>query len=97
MFVNHGCIVSHREFKNIFSYSVTSKHYFHTHLRFPGGTVVKNSPPNAGDAGSIPRSGRFAGAGNGKPFPYTCLENSMNRGAWQATVYGAAKESVIND
>ena len=66
-------------------------------MRFPGGTVVKNSPANAGDAGSLPQSGRCAGEGNGKPLQYTCLENSMKRGAWQATVYGAAKESAMND
>ena len=55
--------------------------------------AVKNSPANAGDArdtGSIPESGRFPGVGNGKPLQYSCLENSMGRGAWWATVHGAA-------
>ena len=61
---------------------------------FPGGSVVKNSPANAGDAGSIPGSGRSPGEGNG--VLYSCLENSMDRdpGGW-ATVYGVAKESAM--
>ena len=42
-------------------------------------------------AGSIPGSGRYSGEGNGNPFQYSCLENSMDRGAWGATVYGAAE------
>ena len=54
---------------------------------FPFGTVVKNLPANAGDArneGSIPGSGRSSGVGNGNPLQYSCLENSMDRGAWQS-------------
>ena len=50
-------------------------------MGFPGGTVVKNLPDNAGDAGSIPGSGRSLGGGNGNPLQYYCLENSMDRGA----------------
>ena len=61
---------------------------------FPGGSiwvglcgsVVKNPPTNAGDVGSIPGSGRSPGGGNGSPLQYSCLENPMGRGAWQATV-----------
>ena len=60
---------------------------------FPGGSVVKNLPANAGDAGSIRGSRRSPGEGNGNLLQYSCLKNSMDRGAWQATVYGAAKES----
>ena len=60
---------------------------------FPGGSVVKNLPANAGDAGSIPGSRRSSGEGNGNLLQYSCLKNSMDRGAWQATVYGAAEES----
>ena len=55
---------------------------------FPGGSVVKNLPVNAGDLGSIPGSGRSLGGGNGKPLQYSCLKNSMDRGAWQAIVHG---------
>ena len=50
----------------------------------PGGTVVKNLPANAGDAGdagSIPGSGKSPGEGNGNPLQYSCLKNSMDRGA----------------
>ena len=46
---------------------------------------------NAGDMGSIPQSGRFPGEGNGNPLQYSCPENSMDRGAWRATVYGVAE------
>ena len=56
--------------------------------------VVKNSLVNAGDtrhAGSIPGSGRSPGDGNGNPLQYCCLGNPMNRGAWQSTVHGVAK------
>ena len=54
---------------------------------FPGGIVVKNLPANAGDtreADSIPGSGRSTGEGNGNLLQYSCLENSMDRGAWRA-------------
>ena len=61
---------------------------------FPGGSVVKNLPANAGDEGSIPRSGRSPGGGNGNPLQYSFLENSMDRGAWQATVHGLAKSQI---
>ena len=55
-------------------------------LGFPGGSAVKNPPVYAGDAGSIPGSGRSPGEGNGYPFKYSCLKNSMDRGAWRVTV-----------
>ena len=54
--------------------------------------VVKKPPVNAGDKGDvglIPGWGRFPGKGHGNPLQYSCLENPMDRGAWQATVYGA--------
>ena len=63
---------------------------------FPGGSVVKNLPANigdTGDTGSIPETGRSPGAGNGNPLQYSCLENPVDRGGWQATVHGVAKES----
>ena len=56
--------------------------------------VVKNPSADAGDirdTGSIPESGRSAGGGHGNPFQYACLEGSMDRGAWWATVHGVAK------
>ena len=55
--------------------------------------MVKNPPANAGDIGdegSIPGPGRFPG-GDGNPFQYPCLENSMHRGVWLATVHGEGK------
>ena len=53
---------------------------------FPGGSVVKNLPANAGDLLSIPGLGRSPGAENGNPLQYSCLENSIDRRNWQATV-----------
>ena len=58
---------------------------------FPASRVVKNSATNAGDGGLIPGSGRFPGEGNGNPLQYSCLENPMDRGAWQATVHGVTR------
>ena len=61
---------------------------------FPGSAVVKNSPAKAADAGDkglIPGSGRSPGVGNGNPLKYSCLENSMDRGVWQAAVHGVTK------
>ena len=52
---------------------------------FPGGSVVKNLPANAGDVDSTPGSGRSPGDGNGNPCQYSCLENSKDRGVWWAT------------
>ena len=58
---------------------------------FPGDSDGKESACNARDPGSIPGSGRSPGEGNGYPHKYSCPENSMDRGAWQATVHGVAK------
>ena len=61
---------------------------------FPGGSVVKNPPTNAGAAGDvslIPGAERRPGGGSGNPLWYSCLGKPMNRRAWQATVYGVAK------
>ena len=66
------------------------------YMGFPGGSVVKNPPANAGDTGSILESGRSPGEGNGNPLQYSCLENSMDRGIWWATVHGVTKEVGYN-
>ena len=61
---------------------------------FPSGTVVKNPLANAGDtrdSGLIPGLERFPGAENANPLQYSCLENSMDREAWRATVHGVTK------
>ena len=60
-------------------------------MGFPGGSEDKASACNAGDPSSIPGLGRSPGEGNGNPLQYSCLENPMDRGAWQAIVHGVAK------
>ena len=62
--------------------------------------MVKNPPANAGeagDSGSIPGSGRSPGEGNGNPFQYSYLKNSMDRGAWPVTVHRVAKRTGLRD
>ena len=61
---------------------------------FPGGSDGKASACKAGDLGLIHRSGRSPRKGNGNPIQYSCLENSMDRGAWQATDHGIAKSQT---
>jgi len=59
--------------------------------------MVKNLPVNAEDSrdsGSIPESGRSPGEGSGNTFQYSCLENPMDRGAWQAPVHGTAESDT---
>ena len=51
-------------------------------MGFPGGSVIKNLPTNAGDVGTIPELGRSPGEGNGSPLQYSCLQNPTDRGAW---------------
>ena len=63
-------------------------------MGFTGGSVVKNLPANAGnpgDVGLIPGLGRYTGGGHGNPLQYFCLENLMNRGAWQTIVHWVAQ------
>ena len=61
-------------------------------MAFPGGSLLKNPPANAGDAGSIPDLGRSPGEGNGNSLLFSCLGNPMDRRAWQAIVHVVAKE-----
>ena len=58
---------------------------------FPCGSDGKESTYNVGDLDSIPGLGRSSGEGNGNPLQYSCLENSMDRRAWQVTVHGVTK------
>ena len=58
---------------------------------FPHSSVGKESSCSAGDQGLIPGSGRSPGGGNGNPFQYSCLDNPMDRGAWQTTVHGVTR------
>ena len=56
--------------------------------------MVKNLPANAGDAALIPGSGKSPGEENGNTLQYSCLENLMDRGVWQAIVHGAAESQT---
>ena len=60
-------------------------------MGFPGGSDGKESACNVGDPGSIPGLEKSPGERNGNPLQYSCLENSMDRGPWWATVHGVAK------
>ena len=66
-------------------------------INSPGGSVIKDVPASAvaaEDVGWIPGSGRSPGGGHGNPFQYSCLENPMDRGTWQAKVHRAAKNQT---
>ena len=70
---------------------VNQKLYFITYKASQVDRVVKNPPANAGDIGdtdSIPGLGLSHGEGSGNPLRYSCLENSMDTGGWQATIHG---------
>ena len=69
----------------------------HTHRVSQVALVVQNQPAKAGDprdSSSTPGLGRSPGGGNGNPLQYSCLENPMDRGAWQVTVHGATKSQT---
>ena len=66
-------------------------------LGFPGRSVIKNSPANAGDEGSMPGSGRCPGEGHGNPLQSAHLGNLLDRGAWRAAVHGVAKSREESD
>ena len=61
---------------------------------FPSGSDSKKSACNVGNQDSIPGSGRSPGGGHGNPLQYSCLENSMDRGAWRATIHGVTKSQT---
>ena len=61
-------------------------------MAFLGGSADEESAYNAGDLGSVPGLGRYPGGGKGYPLQYSCLKNSMDRGAWQATAQGVTKK-----
>ena len=67
------------------------QHILIYYMDFPGGSYCKASSCNAGDLGPIPGSGVSPGEGNGNPLQYSCLENPMDREAWQTTVHGITK------
>ena len=78
-------------YKELFSYFWGPHHHCWGVL---GDSVVKHIPANAGDVGSIPGLGISPGMGNGNPFQYSCLENSMDRRTWWATVHGVTESST---
>ena len=63
-------------------------------IQIYGGSDGKESACSVGDPGSIPGSGRSPGEGNGYPLQYSCLKDSMDRGAWWAIVHGVAKSWI---
>ena len=64
-------------------------------IPFPGSSDGKDSSCNTGDSGWIPGSGRSPGEWNSNPLQYSWLENPLDRGAWRATVYGVAKNQIL--
>ena len=82
----YGITQSQRRLKRLSSSSSTMDQ-----VGFPSSSDGKTSACNAGDPGLIPGQGRSPGEGNGNPLQYYCLENPMDRGAWQATVHGVTK------
>ena len=75
----HRVAKSRTQLKRLSTYTHT---HTHAHTVFPGGSVGELSACNGGDPGSIPGLGRSSGEDNGNPLQYSCLENSMDRGAW---------------
>ena len=73
---------------------IGTPYFWSLSIFFPGGSDGKESACNEGDLGSIPGSGRYPGEGNGYPFQYPCLENSMDREVWQATVHGVTNSQT---
>ena len=61
-------------------------------MDLPGGSADEESACNAGDLGSVPRLGRYPRGGKGYPLQYSCLKNSMDRGAWRASAQGVTKK-----
>ena len=64
---------------------------------FPGGSVIKNPPTNAGDMSLSPGSGRSPAEGNGNPGQHSCIGNSMYRGTWRVTAHGGCKQSDMTE
>ena len=83
-----------RKTPSIYSSFPLAIYFIHgsVYMRLPGGSVIKNPPTNIRDTGSIPGSGRSSAEGKGNPLQYSCPENPTDRGVWQATVHGVAKE-----
>ena len=89
-----GCIVFHC----LLAFLAVSHHSFNFHFPddFPGGSDGKESSCNAGGPGLILGLGRSPEEGNGSPLQYSCLKNSVDRGAWKATVHGVTKSRACS-
>ena len=92
-----GAISSHLEYVSPLPLIWTNVSKLEPSPLFPGCSVVQNPTANAGDMDSIPESGRSPGWGNDNPLQYSCLKNSVERGAWQAIVLGVVKESGMTE
>ena len=90
-FVAPSIIVNFQCLRMYFYISTCLIFYWDNSLGFPGGSDSKRSAHNVGDPGSIPGLGRSPGEGNGNLLQGSCLENSMDGGAWWATVHGVTK------
>ena len=92
----YGVAQSWTQLKQLSSSSSSSSIYLNVFgIKYTGGSGVKNPPANAGDAGVIPWSRISPGDGNGNPLQYSCLENPMDGGTWQATIHGVTTNSWI--
>ena len=90
-YIHNGVVSNITHSKTLAPSQIETLYLFST---FPGGSGGKESACNAGDQGLIPGSRRSPGEGNGYPLQYSCLENSMDRGAWWTTVHEVAR---LND
>ena len=90
----HGLFFSFITLSTTFAYLIYFLVYYLLLLSFSGGSDCKESTCNIGDPGSIPELGRSPGEGNGNPLQNSCLGNSMERGAWWATVHGVAESDM---
>ena len=75
------------------------KYFLYIQRGFPGGSMIKKLPANAGDSGdpgSVPRSGRSPGRGNGNPLQCSCLKNPKATGAWWAAVHRVAESDTTD-
>ena len=102
IFVSISCTAGLAVKNSLFFIKFTHTHihtytYTFTILGFPGGSDSKESACSAGDSGWIPGLGRYSGEGYGYPLQYSCLENSMDRGAWWGSVHGVAESDSTKD
>ena len=87
---NDGCHLYHHQVQKVNRGQTEVEKVFLMDY-FPGGSDAKESACNGGALGLIPGSGKFPGEGNGNPLQYSCLKNSMDKGAWWATVLGVTE------